>query len=343
MRRPWRTRHGVIAVLVLAALAVSPSACVDDAGVTSDSASTDTTPGTTTTGSPGTAPPLTVAPITTAATAPGPTAAAATTTATPPGTTAPPMLPDGTTTVGAPPTTPPATTVAPTPVATTPPAPTTVAVPTPPSTGRSTAVHRLPASAQVIALTLDAGSDLGYTDLILDTLGEKGVQASFGITGAFAEAQPERVRRMAREGHVVMNHSQTHFSFTGTSSPDVLLTTEERQTDLLRADAVLSSLTGATTTPYWRPPFGDYDAGVLDDVGAIGYAYTVMWSFDSLGWRGRSADEIVERVLDLAEPGAIVVMHVGSQSQDGPALGRVIDGLRSMGYTFTTVATALQP
>jgi peptidoglycan-N-acetylglucosamine deacetylase len=204
-------------------------------------------------------------------------------------------------------------------------------------------VRRIPTSGQVIALTLDAGSDLGYTNLVLDTLSAKRVQASFGITGAFAEAHPDQVRRMAREGHVVMNHSQTHFSFTGVSSSDVLLTTSERQADLRRADGVLAPLVGKSTMPYWRPPFGDYDTGVLDDVGAIGYGYTVMWTFDSLGWRGLTADQIVTRVRDLAEPGAIIVMHVGSQSQDGPALGRVIDELRSMGYSFTTVANALRP
>jgi peptidoglycan/xylan/chitin deacetylase (PgdA/CDA1 family) len=212
----------------------------------------------------------------------------------------------------------------------------------PPSTGSSTAVRRIPTDSPVIALTLDAGSDLGYTNLVLDTLAAKRVQASFGITGEFAEAHPDQVRRMAREGHVVMNHSYTHFSFTGVSSSEVLLTTGERQADLRRADGVLAPLIGATTTPYWRPPFGDYDAGVLDDVGAIGYRYTVMWTFDSLGWRGLSADEIVARVRDLAEPGAIIVMHVGSQSQDGPALGRVIDELRAMGYSFTTVANGLR-
>jgi peptidoglycan-N-acetylglucosamine deacetylase len=193
----------------------------------------------------------------------------------------------------------------------------------------------------VIALTFDAGSDVGFTNQILDTLAAKGVQASFGITGDFASDHPDQIRRMAREGHIVMNHSQTHRSFTGASSTAVLLTTAARQADLRQADLVLAPLIGKSTVPFWRPPYGDYNTSVLDDVGAIGYAYTVMWTVDSLGWKGVSADEIVTRVLDKAAPGAIVAMHVGSQSQDGPALTRVIDGLRLLGYTFTTVATAL--
>jgi peptidoglycan-N-acetylglucosamine deacetylase len=209
-----------------------------------------------------------------------------------------------------------------------------------PSGAASVAVARFTTSSKVVALTLDAGSDLGYTSQILDTLSAKGVQASFGITGAFADAHPGSVSRMAREGHVVINHSYTHKSFTGLSSSSVLLSRAERQADLARADAVLAPLIGHSTVPYWRPPYGDYDTGVLADVGAAGYAYTVMWTFDSLGWKGTTADQIVERVLDRAEPGAIIVMHVGSQSQDGPALARVIDGLRAMGYSFTTIANA---
>jgi peptidoglycan/xylan/chitin deacetylase (PgdA/CDA1 family) len=177
--------------------------------------------------------------------------------------------------------------------------------------------------------------------MILDTLAAEGVTASFGITGDFADDHPDLIRRMAREGHVVMNHSYTHASFTGASSSTVLLTAAARQADLRRADAVLAELVGHSTVPFWRPPYGDYDNGVLADAGAIGYTWTVMWTIDSLGWKGLSADEIVDRVLSRAEPGAIVAMHVGSQAQDGPALARVIDGLRDAGYSFVTVADAL--
>lgn len=202
------------------------------------------------------------------------------------------------------------------------------------------AVHRLPTSSNVVALTLDAGSDVGYTDLILDTLAAKGVVASFAITGEFAAAHPDQVRRMAREGHTVMNHTYRHYSYTGVSSTKVLLSAADRQADLDRADAVLAPLIGRTTEPFWRPPYGDYNTSVLDDVGAIGYRYTVMWTFDSLGWKGLTADQIVARVFERIEPGAIVLMHVGSQSQDGPALARIIDGLRDRGYSFTTISNA---
>ncbi|MFP5487983.1 MAG: polysaccharide deacetylase family protein [Acidimicrobiia bacterium] len=196
---------------------------------------------------------------------------------------------------------------------------------------------RIPTTNRFVALTFDAGSDLGNTALVLDLLAEHGVIASFGITGDFARNHPDHVRRMAREGHVVMNHSDSHASFTGVSSNGVLLDTAARQADLRAADAVLAPLVGGSTVPFWRPPFGDYDASVLADVGAIGYGYTVMWTIDSLGWQGISSAEITSRVLDRAEPGAIVLMHVGSQSADAHALAAIVDGLRADGYSFTSV------
>lgn len=320
VRGASRTRDQAIRLPVIAALTVALSACGANVDTADTSASTSAQTSTSTGSSTTTPTSTTTEPVTTTT----PTTVPTTTSA--PGTTV------------APATAPPTTSIAPTTLVPATTAPPTITLP---STGRSTAVYRLPTTSKVIALTFDAGSDVGYTNMVLDTLSAKGVQASFGITGEFAQDHPAQVRRMAGEGHVVMNHSQSHFSFTGASTSNVLLTTDERQADLRQADAVLAPLVGSSTIPYWRPPFGDYDASVLDDVGAIGYARTVMWTFDSLGWRGLTVDQIVARVHELAQPGAIIVMHVGSQSEDGPALERVIDELRSMGYSFTTIANAL--
>lgn len=211
----------------------------------------------------------------------------------------------------------------------------------PMSPGRSGLAARLPGAAKVVALTIDVERDAVHVDTIVDTLDDRGVLASFGITGAVAQAYPEVVERIARRGHLVMSHSDTHRSFTGRSSGQQPLTRSARQADLCAADAALSALIGRSTMPYWRPPYGDVDASVLADAGAIGYSSTVLWTVDSLGWSGQRADAIVERVLGAAEPGAIILMHAGSHSQDGLALGRIIDGLRAEGYSFVTLDQGL--
>jgi peptidoglycan/xylan/chitin deacetylase (PgdA/CDA1 family) len=67
----------------------------------------------------------------------------------------------------------------------------------------------------------------------------------------------------------------------------------------------------------------------------------VMWTTDSLGWEGLPAASIVSRVLAQATPGAILLMHVGAQSQDALALPRVIAGLKSRGYRLVTIPQLL--
>src|SRR4029079_10511350 len=80
-------------------------------------------------------------------------------------------------------------------------------------------------SEQAVSLTFDAGSDAGNTSTILDVLGSYGIRATFALTGEWVEQNPELATRIVVEGHVVMNHSYDHPSFTGVSSDDVVLTT----------------------------------------------------------------------------------------------------------------------
>ncbi|HEX5616050.1 MAG TPA: polysaccharide deacetylase family protein [Acidimicrobiia bacterium] len=193
-------------------------------------------------------------------------------------------------------------------------------------------------SRREVALTFDAGSDAGSTARILDVLAARDVDATFGITGRFAERNPDLVRRIAADGHVVMNHTYDHASFTGYSTGAGALSEGERLDELRRADAVIGPLIGRSTQPWFRPPYGDTDAGVDELLGRAGYRYDVLWTIDSLGWQGSPVDDVVDRCLTRAAPGAIYLFHVGSASTDVDALERVIDGLRADGYAFVTVA-----
>ncbi len=227
----------------------------------------------------------------------------------------------------------PAPTPAPTLPRTPPPTPPPPTAP-PPSTGPAQVIERGDTSRNVVALSFDAGSDVGYSASILDTLAANGITASFGMTGRWAEEYPDLVRRMVNEGHSMINHSYNHPSFRDLSQA-------ERWDQLDRTEKIIRDLTGATTKPYFRPPFGAYDDSVNADVGKRGYAYNVMWTVDSRGWKGISAGEITQRCLEMAEPGAIYIFHVGSASQDGPALQEIIDGLRDRGYEIGSVEDVL--
>ncbi|MBI3968766.1 MAG: polysaccharide deacetylase family protein [Chloroflexi bacterium] len=205
---------------------------------------------------------------------------------------------------------------------------------------RATVISRGPTSPPVVTLTFDAGADRGEVELILDVLAQEGVRASFGLTGQWARANPDAAARVVRDGHTLFNHSDTHASFTGVSYGR-RLTSAERTAEIELAEQTLAEIAGAATRPYFRPPFGDYDTALLDLLPTLGYTGNLMWTIDTLGWRGLNPSAIVSRALAQASPGAIYVMHVGGRSADGRALRPLIAGLRDLGYGFAALPELL--
>jgi len=206
--------------------------------------------------------------------------------------------------------------------------------------GRSVEVDRGPTECNAVSLTFDAGADRGHAELILDILREEKVPVSFGMTGLWAQQNPDLVQRMADEGHEFINHTWAHRSFTGFSAGRPL-SAAERRLDLDRTEELLVGMTGKSSRPLFRPPYGDRDAGLFKDVADAGYDYTIMWTVDSLGWMHVPAPGIVERCLSRAQPGAIYIFHVGIESQDAQALGSIIAGLRERGYLMVTISDLL--
>ncbi len=184
-----------------------------------------------------------------------------------------------------------------------------------------------------MALTFDAGSDVGSTAAVLDLLRARHIQATFGLTGAWVRANPGLAHRVVSEGHLVVNHTDRHVSFTGASTGTRPLTQAERAEALRGAEAAISAV-GGVARPWFRPPYGDRDASVDRDVATLGYRYELLWTVDTLGWKGVPPSQVVDRVLQHLGPGEIVLMHVGRASTDARALPAVLDALTSRGYGF---------
>lgn len=191
---------------------------------------------------------------------------------------------------------------------------------------------------RVVALTFDAGSDAGNTARILDILAADHIPATFGITGLWAQANPKLVQRITAAGHQIVNHSWDHQSFTGYSTKAAPLTAAQITQELARTDNLIGQLTGAGTAGWFRSPYGDRNSAVDAIAGTAGYRYDLMWTVDTLGWKGAGVDTIVQRCLASAAPGEIILMHVGSASTDASALPDVIAALQAGGYGFATAS-----
>jgi len=190
-------------------------------------------------------------------------------------------------------------------------------------------------SANRVALTFDAGSGAEHTPAILDTLAAAGVKATFFITGQFAESFPDMVRRMAADGHELGNHSYTHPRFTEISAADI-------QSQIARTEAKVVELTGISTVPYFRFPYGARNARVVRQVNDLGYM-SIYWTVDTLDWMpDKTCEQIRSRAMSNACPGAILLMHCGSP-QEGQVLGSIIEDLHAAGYEVMTLTEVLAP
>lgn len=194
-----------------------------------------------------------------------------------------------------------------------------------------------------IALTFDAGADRGYAEEILDLLQAEGITASFGIMGQWANENPDLLQRMIDEGHMLFNHSWTHASFTGLTTQTAPLTQEERWAELQLTEQAVLALSGYQLQPWFRPPYGDYDKQSLRDLAAIGYTNVLLWSCDTRDSLGATAQQILDTCIYTAQPGRIVLMHVGAQSEAYAALPEAIRYLREQGFSFVRADEILQP
>lgn len=192
------------------------------------------------------------------------------------------------------------------------------------------AFYVIPNPDNKIYLTFDCGYELGYTGQILDVLAEHDIKAAFFITGHYIESQPDLVQRMVREGHLVCSHTWGH--------PDLsTLSEEDLSGELERLNNAFQELTGVPLQPFLRPPMGRYSEQSLAATSRLGYS-TVFWSMAWKDWdpnQQPGADYVYQHVMDNIHPGAVVLLHVVSQS-DTEALDRIISGLQEQGYICGT-------
>ncbi|WP_343907101.1 polysaccharide deacetylase family protein [Nocardioides aquiterrae] len=195
-------------------------------------------------------------------------------------------------------------------------------------------VDRLPITGKRVALTFDAGANADGVPSIRATLRRTKVAATFFLTGAFVQRYPATSRRLAGRD-LVGNHTMTH--------PDLTTLTDRRVTaQVRRAEATIRATTGEDPRRFFRFPYGARTDHLIGLVNGLCYV-PFGWTVDTLGWEGTSGGQteatVVARVLAAAEPGAIVLMHVGSNPDDGTtldadALPTIIARLRDRGYHF---------
>lgn len=181
---------------------------------------------------------------------------------------------------------------------------------------------------KVLYLTFDEGYENGYTSVILDVLREKGVPAAFFVTGDYVKSSPELVKRMAKEGHIIGNHTLSHPSVPSLNEKQI-------EEELHQLDRLIYSVC-KKNTKYFRPPKGEYSERTLKITSDIGYT-NVFWSFAYVDWNNNVSPQKAEESIKKAfHSGTVLLLHAVSRG-NAEALSKIIDIAKQEGFKFKSL------
>lgn len=191
-----------------------------------------------------------------------------------------------------------------------------------------------PAPARLVALTFDDGPYPVTTPLLVQTLRELGVPATFFLIGRDAEQFPALVRAIAAGGNEIADHTLTH--------PDL-----DRLGDAaVRAelDAGAAALERIVADPaerrLFRPPHGRYTLDTVRTAQAAGFD-TVLWNDDPGDWRAVGQEQLEAHLLRHATAPEVVLLHSGRVATIA-LLPDLVARYRAAGYTFLTAGALLR-
>lgn len=194
--------------------------------------------------------------------------------------------------------------------------------------GRAEEISDETEDVRKIAITFDDGPHPSYTEQLLDGLKERGIHATFFVTGEHAELHPDIIKRMQEEGHLIGNHTYSHIQFTRGNR-------EKFKEELVKTNEIIKEITGEDVQ-FVRPPYGSWDKNFEKELNM----FPVLWNVDPLDWCSGNVSCIVERIVSKAGENDIILMHDYYETSVTAAL-KAIDKLTEKGYTFVTVEEIL--
>ena len=185
---------------------------------------------------------------------------------------------------------------------------------------------------KVIYLTFDAGYENGCTAQILDALKKHNAPAAFFLVGHYIKENPDLVKRMVAEGHIVGNHTMHHPDMSKISEKAAF---EKELTDL---ETLYYAVTGQNMPKFYRPPQGNYSEENLKMAKELGYK-TVFWSLAYVDWNTKSqptAQQAFSKLLPRVHNGAVVLLH-STSTTNAKIMDELLTKWEEMGYHFAPI------
>lgn len=184
----------------------------------------------------------------------------------------------------------------------------------------------------LIALTFDDGPYPLHTSVLLATLKEQQVKATFFLVGRRIHEFPELAKRIADDGHELANHTYSHRR-EGELSPG------ELEQELLKTEDAMAATCGVRTHLF-RPAGGSLSPEGVAKVKGLGYTL-VDYTVNPGDWWVRSSDDLLKGTFRGRSREGVVLLHTGNLPLVR-ALPVYIETLRAKGFRFVTVSELVE-
>ena len=192
------------------------------------------------------------------------------------------------------------------------------------------AQQKIDPSKPMVALTFDDGPST-HTDRLLDIFKKNGGKGTFFVVGYMIEGKEDTLKRIAKEGHEIGNHSWNHKQLTTLD--------EQGITDqIMKTRAKIYEATGIDCH-IMRPPYGAFNDAVKAVAAKLGVPF-INWSVDTVDWKTKNADAVYNEVMKNVKDGSIILCH-DLHKTTVDAMERVIPKLIEEGYQLVTVSELL--
>jgi peptidoglycan/xylan/chitin deacetylase (PgdA/CDA1 family) len=191
-----------------------------------------------------------------------------------------------------------------------------------------------------VALTFDDGPNEPFTSQILDILKERRVRATFFVTGSNCRKFPRALKRLAKDGHEIGNHTWTH-EVLPLKSPSRIEEEIRKTSDIIEKHT--GGRPGLFRAPHgWRNPWTN---AISRRCGCIPVGWTLgVWDTDRPG-----AEAIARRTLKGVRDGCIILLHDGRGVEAGPdssqlveALPVIIDEIHRRGFRMVALSQMME-
>ena len=181
-----------------------------------------------------------------------------------------------------------------------------------------------------IYLTFDSGYEAGYTKKILEVLKKNQVPATFFVTAHYVNSEPDLIKQMIDEGHIIGNHTANHKSMPEISN-------EQIKEEVMNLHSSLYEKFGYEMK-YMRPPKGEFSERTLSITDSLGFK-TVMWSFAYVDWnddKQPSKEDAMKKIISNLHNGEIMLLHATSKT-NSEIMGEMVDKIKEEGYEIKSL------